>query len=54
MEEKKSELVDRLNAVNQRIAEQGLWVDKKLLELREKILQELDLYSKRKKDGGDN
>lgn len=51
MNEKKAELVDRLNAVNQRIAEQWLAVDKKLLELREKILQELDLHSERKKNG---
>ena len=53
MDKKKAELVDRLNALNQRIAEQGLWVDKKLLVLREKIKQELDLYSERKKDGRD-
>lgn len=53
MDKKKAELVDRLNALNQRIAEQGLWVDKKLLILREKIQQELDLYSKRKQNGRD-
>lgn len=51
MEEKKAELVDRLNAINQRIQEQGLGVDKKLLQLREKIKQELDLYSKWKENG---
>lgn len=50
MDNKKAELVDRLNAVNRRIEEQGLGVDKKLIQLREKILQELDLYSKWKKD----
>jgi hypothetical protein len=50
MEQEKAELVDRLNAINQIIAEQGLAVDKKLLSLREKIKQELDLYSERKKD----
>ena len=50
MDEKKAELVDRLNAVNQRIAEQWLGADPKLEELKEKILQELDLYSKWKKD----
>ena len=53
MDKKKAELVERLNAIQQRIAEQGLGVDKKLLELREKILQELDLYSDRKKNGRD-
>lgn len=53
MDKKKAELVDRLNAINQRIAEQGLWVDKKLLEMREKIQQELDLYSKWKANGRD-
>lgn len=50
MDNRKAELVDRLNAINQRIAEQGLAVDKKLLSLREKIKQELDLYSDRKKN----
>lgn len=51
MDKKKAELVDKLNAINQRIAEQGLAVDKKLLALREKIKQELDLYSERKQNG---
>lgn len=50
MDAKKAELVDRLNAINRRIDELGLWVDKKLLEMREKIKQELDLYTKSKKD----
>lgn len=50
MSKEKAELVDRLNVVNQRIAEQGLGVDKKLLELKEKILEELDLYSKKEGD----
>ena len=53
MDKRKAELVDKLNVINQRIAELGLWVDKKLLQLREKIKQELDLYSKRKQDGRD-
>jgi len=53
MDERKAELVDRLNAINRRIEEQGLGVDKKLLELREKIKQELDLYSDWKKNGRD-
>lgn len=53
MDERKAELVDRLNAINKRIEEQGLVVDKKLLEIREKIKQELDLYSKWKENDKD-
>lgn len=53
MDERKAELVDRLNAINKRIEEQWYAVDKKLLEVREKIKQELDLYSNRHNDGND-
>lgn len=50
MDARKAELVDRLNAIQQRIQEQGLWCDPKLEQMRQKILQELDLYSDWKKD----
>ena len=50
MDAKKAELVERLNAINQRIDEMGLWVSPQLLEMRDKIIQELDLLSKQLKD----
>ena len=50
MDAKKAELVERLNAINQRINEMGLWVDPKLLQMRDKIIEELDLLSKQLKD----
>ena len=50
MEKKKAELVDRLNAIQQRIQEQGLWADPKLEQMRQKVLQELDFYSGWKKN----
>ena len=53
MDKRKAELIERLNAVQQRIAEQGLGADPKLEQLRQKILQELDLYTKWKKNGRD-
>lgn len=54
MDNRKAELVDRLNAIQQRIKEQGLGCDPKLEQMRQKILQELDLYSKRKNNGRRN
>lgn len=53
MNEKKAELVDRLNAINKRIEEMGLGANKELIEMRDKILAQLDLLSNQEKDGGD-
>lgn len=53
MSREKAELIDRLNAVQRIISEQGLWVDKKLIEIRDKILEKIDLISKKEKDGRD-
>ena len=54
MNKKKAELVDRLNAINRRIDEMGLWANQELIEIRDKILAQLDLISKEEKDGGDD
>ena len=50
MSKEKAELVDRLNAIQRRISEQGLWADPKLLDAREKVLKELDLISNQEKE----
>jgi hypothetical protein len=49
MSKEKAELVDRLNAIQRLISEQGLWADPKLLDAREKVLKELDLISNQEK-----
>lgn len=51
MDKKKAELVDRLNAIQRRIDEMGLGANKELIEIRDKILAQLDLLSKEEKDG---
>lgn len=51
MDKKKAELVDRLNAIQRRIDEMGLWVPQKLLDERDKIVAQLDLLSNQEKDG---
>lgn len=53
MSKEKAELVDRLNTIQKRISEQGLWADPKLLEVKKKIEAQLDLISKQEKDGRD-
>lgn len=50
MSEEKAELVDRLNAIQRRIDEQGLWADPKLLDAREKVLKELDLLTNQERE----
>ena len=45
MSKEKAELVDRLNAIQRIISEQGLWADPKLLEARKKIEAQLDLLT---------
>lgn len=50
MSREKAELVDRLNAIQRRIDEQGLWADPKLLDARDKVLKELDLISNQEKE----
>lgn len=54
MSKEKAELVDRLNAIQRVISEQGLWADPKLLEVRDKIKAQLDLLCKKEKDGRRN
>jgi len=51
MSKEKAELVDRLNAIQRRISEQGLWADPKLLEDKKKIEAQLDLLSNQEKNG---
>lgn len=53
MSKEKAELVDRLNAIQRRISEQGLWADPKLLEAKKKIEAQLDLLNKKERDGRD-
>lgn len=53
MSKEKAELVDRLNAIQRLIDEQGIWWDKRLEEERDRIREELDLLIKREKDGGE-
>lgn len=50
MSKEKAELVDRLNAIQRRIDEQGIGGDKRLEEEKEKILVQLDLLSKKEKE----
>jgi hypothetical protein len=53
MSKEKAELVDRLNAIQRRISEQGLWADPKLLEAKKEIEAQLNLISNKEKDGRD-
>lgn len=52
MSREKAELVDRLNAIQRLIDEQGLWGDPKLEEMKRKVLEKLDFITKQEKDGG--
>ena len=53
MSKEKAELVDRLNAIQRRISELGLWASQELIKEREKIEAQLDLISKQEKNGRD-
>lgn len=53
MSKEKAELVDRLNAIQRRISELGLWARQELIKEKEKIEAQLDLISKQEKDGRD-
>lgn len=50
MSKEKAELVDRLNAIQRRISEQGLWADPKLLEAKKKVEAQLNLISKQERE----
>ena len=51
MSKEKAELVDRLNAIQRRISELGLWASQELIKEKEKIEAQLDFISKQEKDG---
>lgn len=53
MSKEKAELVDRLNAIQRRISELGLWASQEIIKEKEKIEAQLDLISKQEKDGRD-